>query len=448
MQAAVERRALSEIQEKILEIHIIFLVQFLTPPTGEFVRSLAATFSDAPTEMKSPKLLKGFIDRSPHLVHTYAGKTDSPRCGNAEDLTDLLFDLFESYMEKFHVTSDCIWNINECSVKIRQTIANCKVVTHDQAQDCSTVKNGQLVTVLECISATGKIAEPLFIYQGKHFMESWFPDRDLTESSFFDSKLDFTFINTYMFLDWFKKCTEFINKKPTKWKILLFDGHTNHMSEEFIEYALSKKIIPLYFPSHMTHILQPLDFACFGMMKKKDRHKISGDIVAGWVPSKKRFFESYFHVRKLGFSPKTICKGFQRAGMVPLDRDVAKAAALGSLDKDLDDSDEHSDSSSSESIDSKDPFAEIYSTPIFNPNTSWKSLRMSLINAKVPSFVIEFIKAKFDSEQAAISRLKSSKLKYTRLLKEIAELDTSPSFKRRRISIPNRMATPGIVFGR
>lgn len=113
-------------------------------------------------------------------------------------------------------------------------MAKCKVVTHKKVQNCSTVESGQLVTVFECISATGKIAEPLFIYQGKDLMEAWFPNKDLKEKSFFASASDFSFINTSIFLDWFKKCTTLIDKNPTKWKILLLDGHINHTNEKFL----------------------------------------------------------------------------------------------------------------------------------------------------------------------------------------------------------------------
>lgn len=73
---------------------------------------------------------------------------------------------------------------------------------------------------------------------------------------------------------------------------------------------------------------------------------------------------------------------------------------------------------------------------------------MSLINAKVSSFVIKFVKEKFDSEQAAISQLKTSKLEYAQLIKEKVDIETSHSFKRRRISNLNSRATPGIVFRR
>lgn len=78
-------------------------------------------------------------------------------------------------------------------------MAKCKVVTHHKAQNCSIVESRQLVTVFEGISATGEVAEHLFIYQGKHLMKAWFSDQNLKKKSFFTFTFDSSFINTSIF---------------------------------------------------------------------------------------------------------------------------------------------------------------------------------------------------------------------------------------------------------
>jgi len=50
--------------------------------------------------------------------------------------------------------------------------------------------------------------------------------------------------------------------------ILLYDGHSTHYSDELLEKALDSNIIILRFPSHSTHLLQPLDLNFFGPLKK------------------------------------------------------------------------------------------------------------------------------------------------------------------------------------
>ena len=49
----------------------------------------------------------------------------------------------------------------------------------------------------------------------------------------------------------------------------MLDGHLNHISTPVIEKALEQNIIILKFPSHVTDVLQPLDVACFGPLKRE-----------------------------------------------------------------------------------------------------------------------------------------------------------------------------------
>ena len=50
-------------------------------------------------------------------------------------------------------------------------------------------------------------------------------------------------------------------------KLLLYDGHPSHCTDEFQALALQNNIILYQFPSHLTHILQPLDVGCFQIWK-------------------------------------------------------------------------------------------------------------------------------------------------------------------------------------
>lgn len=43
----------------------------------------------------------------------------------------------------------CIWDLNKCGVKIWQTMAKCKVVTHRKAQNGSMFEIRQLMSVLK-----------------------------------------------------------------------------------------------------------------------------------------------------------------------------------------------------------------------------------------------------------------------------------------------------------
>ena len=50
-------------------------------------------------------------------------------------------------------------------------------------------------------------------------------------------------------------------------RMLLFDNHNSHTSEEFLALASQHNIITYTFPSHCTHIFQPLDIGVFSSYK-------------------------------------------------------------------------------------------------------------------------------------------------------------------------------------
>ena len=49
-----------------------------------------------------------------------------------------------------------------------------------------------------------------------------------------------------------------------KWRLILYDGHSSHISSKFIRYAVKKEIFLLCLPSYTTHKLQLLDIGLFG----------------------------------------------------------------------------------------------------------------------------------------------------------------------------------------
>jgi hypothetical protein len=68
--------------------------------------------------------------------------------------------------------------------------------------------------------------------------------------------------------------------------ILFIDGHDTHFEVKTLETAMAAGVYLFRFPSHTTHVLQPLDVAIFGTFKQR-----MGDAVV-------RFHNSFeFYVR-------------------------------------------------------------------------------------------------------------------------------------------------------
>ena len=45
------------------------------------------------------------------------------------------------------------------------------------------------------------------------------------------------------------------------------DGHVSHVTWEFFDYCLHRKIVPFCLPPHSTHMLQPLDIGLFSPLQ-------------------------------------------------------------------------------------------------------------------------------------------------------------------------------------
>ena len=73
-------------------------------------------------------------------------------------------------------------------------------------------------------------------------------------------------METDTFAQWFFMFVELVKERPL---LLLYDGHLTHISIPVIRKALEENVIILKFPPHVTNVLQPLDVACFGPVKRE-----------------------------------------------------------------------------------------------------------------------------------------------------------------------------------
>ena len=60
------------------------------------------------------------------------------------------------------------------------------------------------------------------------------------------------------------------------YRLLIINGHESHYSVDFQDLCKEKNIILLCMPAHSSHLLQPLDVACFSPLKRK-----YGDAILG-----------------------------------------------------------------------------------------------------------------------------------------------------------------------
>ncbi|RKK17109.1 hypothetical protein BFJ66_g18038, partial [Fusarium oxysporum f. sp. cepae] len=178
------------------------------------------------------------------------------------------------------------------------------------------------ITILECISATGKVLRPLVIFKGKTVQQQHFPEKlDFLEDwEFTCSEKGWT--NNHMALIWLK--TVFIPstkpENPKEPRLLILDGHGSHMTEDFLFECYNNNIFVLFLPAHASHVLQPLDVAVFGPLKRAYRKFLSdlASVADSSHIGKITFLYTYDKARKEAITKLNALAGWKATGLWPV----------------------------------------------------------------------------------------------------------------------------------
>ena len=188
-------------------------------------------------------------------------------------------------------------------------------------------ENRKSITIIETISADGgQSIPPAIICPGQRFMESWLHENLQGEELLMLSPTGYT--NESLALDWLQHFIQHSGAGPDKpWKIHLLDGQKSHESPSFVLNCLANNIELIEYPSHMTHILQPLDVGVFQHWKHWHQKAIMTSLRSFDVEySISSFFRDLVQIRKNTFKPRTIRHAFRDAGMWPVSFKIAQMA--------------------------------------------------------------------------------------------------------------------------
>jgi sulfatase maturation enzyme AslB (radical SAM superfamily) len=100
-------------------------------------------------------------------------------------------------------------------------------------------------------------------------------------------------------------------------QLLIVDSHKSHNSHEFYKYCEEEKIIVLYMPPYLSHLLQLLNVGCFSPLKQAYGDKINSLLQYSTKKIKKEAFLPAFKAAfKKSMTKENICAGFRGAGLV------------------------------------------------------------------------------------------------------------------------------------
>jgi hypothetical protein len=180
--------------------------------------------------------------------------------------------------------------------------------------------NREWATAIACINAEGYDIPPFLVVQGTVHLANWYTEGGLphnwvvkpTNSGWTDNETG---------LDWiqhFNKYTQL--QKKGGYRMLVLDGHESHMSIKFDEYCKDHNIVAIGLPPHSSHLTQPLDVACFGVLKHNYGCELDVFIKAHITHiTKTEFFIAFRKAYYKTMTEKNIKAGFRSTGLVPYD---------------------------------------------------------------------------------------------------------------------------------
>ena len=104
---------------------------------------------------------------------------------------------------------------------------------------------------------------PFIIYQRKNLVESLIQGE--IPGTMYGMNSNSGRMDGELFRQWFEH--QICSSYPPL--LLLLDGHASHYSPSFIREAAGREVIVFCLPPHTTHMCQPLDSACFSILKKE-----------------------------------------------------------------------------------------------------------------------------------------------------------------------------------
>ena len=274
--------------------------------------------------------INNFVKRTLELRTRWSRPYDHQRA-TCEDPAAIQrwFDLVQATKQKWGIVDDDIYNFDETGFMMGKILSQLVITASEGYGKKKRIQPGnrEWVTVIQGVGASGRRLPPFVVFAGKVLIDVWFKDLP-TDWVLEVSPNGWT--NNQLALAWLehfdthtKSCT------VGGYRLLIIDGHESHCSVDFQDLCKEKNIILLCMPAHSSHLLQPLDVACFSPLKRK-----YGDAVSGLARnrthyiSKETFLPAFKTAFEQSITKENIQAGFRGAGLVPHD----PQAVLSKLD--------------------------------------------------------------------------------------------------------------------
>ena len=244
------------------------------------------------------------------------------------------FKFFRSVRNKYSIKhSKFIANFDEKGVMLGQAATARIIVSGKNSRERSknrTVRqpgSRESVSIIETITADGSYLPPFLIWKGQQHQETWYQITEQDErlrgytyatsaKGWTDDSLGLHYIEHYDIHT--RHLVEDEKGNIRSYRMLIMDNHLSHVTWQFIEYALSHKIVLVALPPHSTHKLQPLDVSCFGPLQYYYGVEVDNFCRYGHAGVNKEYFMKLYPIaRAKAFTTETICSAWKATGLLP-----------------------------------------------------------------------------------------------------------------------------------
>ncbi|TVY62375.1 hypothetical protein Focb16_v004072 [Fusarium oxysporum f. sp. cubense] len=317
-------RKLSDLEEQIIVQYILDLDSRGFPPRHRGVEEMAnRLLADRDASPVGKRWAINFVKRQPELKTRFQRRYDYQRA-RCEDPTIIRnwFRLVQNTIAKYGIRSDDIYNFDETGFMIGMIGSGIVITDAERRGKPKSVQPGnrEWVTVIQAINAEGRAIDPFIVVAGQYHLANWYRESNLPATwAIATTQNDWTDNETGLeWLKHFNRCTT--NRSTGPYRLLILDGHESHHSADFEIYCEEHNIITLCMPPHSSHLLQPLDVGCFGLLKKAYGREIEHLIRSSITHiSKTEFFPAFYAALQATMTEKNIKGGFKGAGLVPFD---------------------------------------------------------------------------------------------------------------------------------
>jgi hypothetical protein len=228
------------------------------------------------------------------------------------------FHLFATKIAEYGIHDDDIYNFDETGFAMGITSTSKVITGRDFHGKRKLLQPGnrEWITVIECINRN-EVLPPTIIFKAKNLMTGWFntvprdwrfevSDNGWTTDPIGLSWLEDNFI-PYV-----------VKRRCGAWSMLVMDGHGSHLTPEFDSICMANNIVTICMPAHSSHLLQPLDVGCFGILKHFYGQYVQDMARVGTTHiDKLDFLDIYPAARAATFKASVITASFTGSGIIP-----------------------------------------------------------------------------------------------------------------------------------